>query len=174
MSISKVFIKTSHAHLIAIIFWLLLHYKGRVEHMGQRLYDLQSLGYLLPVPLQKTFSGPRFRVQNLITMCEDWRDTNLSVLITDCLGHSLTWSPCIYNVFLSPYLTHNAWSPHRTISFKQWLLNFCLLASPRVSSRTSNCPLDVSIWVVLKLIVYKMELATLLWELILCYHSLVW
>ena len=42
-----------HMHLFIYCLWLLLHYKGRIGYLWQRLHSLWSLKYLLSGPLRK-------------------------------------------------------------------------------------------------------------------------
>lgn len=52
VSVDKVLLKHSHAHLFMCRQWLLSGYNDIVEELSQRPYGLQSLKYFLFGPLQ--------------------------------------------------------------------------------------------------------------------------
>ena len=58
MSIHKVLLEHSHAHLFKHCLWLLSCSNSRVEYFRQKPYDPQSLKYVLSGPLQKKFANP--------------------------------------------------------------------------------------------------------------------
>lgn len=49
---NKVLLKHNHADLFMFYLWLVSHYSGRTEKLGQKLYGPQSLKYLPSCPLQ--------------------------------------------------------------------------------------------------------------------------
>ena len=55
--VKKVSLEHSHVHVFIHYLWLLLCYNGIVKLLRLRLYDLQSLKYLLFNTLQKMFAN---------------------------------------------------------------------------------------------------------------------
>lgn len=89
--VHKALLEHSHTHLFIYCVRLLLSYSYRVDWFHQRLFDLQSLEYLLSSPLQKELADSQYTCSIICLTTTQWWT---SMITNNTAVHNLPLCNC--------------------------------------------------------------------------------